>query len=259
MKMEFIDTHTHLYLPEFDGDREAVIQRAREAGVSKMFLPNIDRESVQPMMELVGQFPDACYPMMGLHPGSVDAAHEQNLKKIREQLDQIPVYAIGEIGIDLYWDQTYREEQMHVFSIQLRWALDRDLPVVIHIRNSFPEVFEVLESVWATGGKGIFHCFSGNLAQARRAIDMGFLLGIGGVLTFRNSGLQQVVKQVGLEHLVLETDAPYLAPVPYRGKRNESSYLPLVAEALAGIREVPVEEVSRHTTRNANTLFFNHS
>ncbi|MGC9471359.1 MAG: TatD family hydrolase [Bacteroidales bacterium] len=254
--MEWTDTHTHLYLPEFEADREAVIRRALDAGVRNLFLPNIDAGSIPSVMSMANEYPKICHPMLGLHPGSVDNRFETQLEELRNNLVEGSFCAVGEIGIDLYHDKTYRKEQVETFTRQLQWAMELSLPAVIHIRNAFPEVFEVIERVWKPGLTGIFHCFSGNVHHARKAIDMGFFLGIGGVITFRNPGLQQVVKQVPLEHLVLETDAPYLAPVPYRGKRNESSYIPLIGEAVAEIKDINQEEVAEVTTRNARKLFF---
>lgn len=253
--MELIDTHAHLYLPEFDHDREAMVQRALDTGVSRVFMPNIDMDSVEPMMRLAASFPGHCLPMMGLHPGSVDAGYFEQLNKIKSLALKEQICAIGETGIDLYRDTTYREEQLDAFSTQLCWAKELALPVVIHIRNSFSEVFDVLKKEWVPGLRGIFHCFSGNTAQALRAIEMGFFLGIGGVITFRNSGLQEVVRKTSLDHIVLETDAPYLAPVPYRGKRNESAYISLVAGTVAEIKDIPAEGVANHTTDNAMKLF----
>ena len=254
--MEWTDTHTHLYLPEFEADRGAVIRRALDAGVQNLFLPNIDTGSIHSVMSMAKEYPKICHPMMGLHPGSVDNQFETQLEEIRNWLVKGSFCAIGEIGVDLYRDKTYRDEQVEAFAKQLQWAMELSLPAVIHIRNAFPEVFEVLEREWKPGLTGILHCFSGNVSHARKAIGMGFLLGIGGVITFRNSELKQVVKQVSLEHLVLETDAPYLAPVPYRGKRNEGSYIQLIGEAVAEITDKSPEEVAEVTTRNARKMFF---
>jgi len=252
----FIDTHTHLYLEEFDPDREDTIRRSISSGTLKMLLPNIDSSSWDSMLQLCKQFPNNCFPMAGLHPTSVKAGSvEDELKKVEEMLESEGFVAIGEIGIDLYWDKTYLAEQKEAFRHQLHLAKKFQLPVAIHMRNSFDEIWNVLEPETGPDLKGVFHCFSGNLAQARQVIATGFLLGIGGVVTFKNSGLQEIVKTIGVEHLVLETDAPYLAPSPYRGQRNESSYIPLIAAKIADISGRPLQEVAAITTSNANNLF----
>lgn len=256
------DTHTHLYLPEFDGNREEVMARALEQGVERMFLPNIDAGSVEPLMELCRQYPENCFPMLGLHPCSVTAGFRQELDKIGAALDEYPCVAIGEIGMDLYWDKSLIREQEEAFRIQVRWAIDRSLPIVIHSRESFDEIFALLSEEkrllpeeTAPRLRGIFHCFTGTHEQALRAIDLGFYLGIGGVATFRRSDLPEVLSKVSLQHIVLETDSPYLAPVPFRGKRNESSYLVHVADKLAGIYNVSREEIAAQTTANSRMIF----
>ncbi|NVO21680.1 MAG: TatD family hydrolase [Bacteroidetes bacterium] len=252
----FIDTHTHLYLQEFDVDREDTIRRSIASGTLSMLLPNIDSSSWEPMLDLCRQFPNNCYPMAGLHPTSVTKeTFEKELEEVELRLEEEAFIAIGEIGIDLYWDQTFLEQQEVAFLRQLRLAKKFDLPVAIHMRNSFNEVWKVLEPETGPGLKGVFHCFSGNLEQAQTVIDAGFLLGIGGVITFKNSGLQEVVKAVGIEHIILETDAPYLAPVPYRGQRNESSYIPLIASKIAEITGNPLQKIAEITTSNARNLF----
>ena len=252
----FIDTHTHLYLEEFDPDRESAIRRSISSGTLKMLLPNIDSSSWDPMQNLCRQFPNNCYPMAGLHPTSVKAdTFETELVTVGDKLHMEGFVAIGEIGIDLYWDNTYLPEQEEAFRQQLRLAKKYRLPVAIHMRNSFDEIWTILEPETGPGLNGVFHCFSGNLIQAQKVIEAGFMLGIGGVVTFKNSGLQEVVKTVGLDHLVLETDSPYLAPVPYRGQRNESSYIPLIAAKVAEITESSLQEVAQITTANANKLF----
>jgi TatD DNase family protein len=252
----FIDTHTHLYLEEFDPDRDDTIRRAISSGTLKMLLPNIDSTSWEPMLKLCRQFPGNCFPMAGLHPTSVKAATvQEELMKVEVMIEEEGFVAIGEIGIDLYWDKTFLAEQEEAFRRQLKLAKKEQLPVVIHMRNSFDEIWKVLKPETGDELKGVFHCFSGNLEQARKVIDAGFVLGIGGVVTFKNSGLQEVVKAVGLESLVLETDAPYLAPVPYRGQRNESSYIPLIAAKIAEITGKPLQEVAEITTSNASQLF----
>jgi len=253
--MIFADTHTHLYLEDFDPDRGEVISRALGAGVRYLFLPNIDSTSETAMLRLVSQFPGHCYAMAGLHPTSVKADFREELSRVEQSLREAPqkFCAIGEIGIDLYWDKTFRQEQEDAFNYQLELARQYQLPVAIHTRNSMEVALEICAG---HNVRGIFHCFSGNLSQAEKAIEMGYKLGIGGVITFRNSGLQQVVQAVPLDSLVLETDAPFLAPVPHRGKRNEPAYLPLIAEKIAEIKGISVEEVAEVTTKEAEKLFF---
>jgi TatD DNase family protein len=250
-----IDTHTHLYVSEFDNDRDAVIARAKELGVGQFVLPAIDSETTVAMHALKSQYPNEMHLMMGLHPTHVGANVEQELAHVQQQLHAHNFVAVGEIGMDLYWDKSYQKEQQEAFARQIGWALEFDLPIVIHCREAFDEIFEVLEGVNDKRLRGIFHCFTGTLVQARRAIDLNMLLGIGGVVTFRNSGLAETVAQIPLEHLVLETDAPYLAPMPHRGKRNESSYLPLIATTLAETHNVSVSEIIKSTTENAKKLF----
>jgi len=221
-----------------------------------MLLPNIDSNSIDGMLELCENYPENCFPMMGLHPGSVKENYPEELKLVEEWLNRDKRFiAIGEIGIDLYWDKAFQEEQKIVFRMQLQMAKARQLPVVIHSRNSFTEIMQILEDELSPGLEGVFHCFTGNIEQAKKIIDSGFKLGIGGVVTFKNSGLDMVIPQVGLEHILLETDAPYLTPVPYRGKRNESSYVYYVAERIAEIKNTSIEEVATITTKNAKELF----
>jgi TatD DNase family protein len=252
----FVDTHSHLYLEEFNLDRDDTIRRAINSGTLKMLLPNIDSSSWEPMLQLCRQFPNNCYPMAGLHPTSVNAETvESELSEVGMRLQTEEFVAIGEIGIDLYWDRTFLMEQEEALNWQLLLARKYKLPVVIHMRNSFDEIWKVLEPLTGKGLTGVFHCFSGNLEQAHKVIDAGFMLGIGGVVTFKNSGLQDVVKAIGLDHLVLETDSPYLAPMPYRGQRNESSYIPIIAAKIAEITGKPLQKVAAITTENANKLF----
>ena len=276
----FTDTHTHLYLDSFDEDRELVISRALSEGVKYMFLPNIDSSSIQGLRSVMAAYPDRIFGMMGLHPTSVKADYREQMGVIRMELRENPesYCAIGEIGIDLYWDKTYATEQEDVFVRQLELALELNLPVVIHTRNSMDIALEICEgapkSKFASlcsqgdllpplqgrageGRAGVFHCFSGNIKQANRAIDMGFKLGIGGVVTFKNSGLQQVVEAIPLDQMLLETDAPFLAPVPFRGKRNEPAYIPLIAKKIAEIKKITIEEVAEVTTRSAFEMFGN--
>lgn len=251
----FVDTHTHLYADAFNPDRAALIRKAINLGVQRFYMPNIDPDSVQGMLEVCAQFPDHCFPMMGLHPCSVNEGAETLIEQVKTELQTGKYKAVGEIGIDLHWDKTHRAMQEKVFLMQVEMALEHDLPVVIHTRESFEVVYGLLKSLKSIP-KGIFHCFTGTLEQAEQVIALGgFKLGIGGVLTFKNSGLDQVLKSVDLEHLVLETDAPYLAPVPHRGKRNEPAYIMEVARKLAEVKNVGLHEVEEVTTRNALELF----
>jgi len=253
--MTFVDTHSHIYLPQFDVDRDDSIRRAAEKGVKKMILPNIDSGSIASMNKVVKQYPDICFPLMGLHPTSVKENFEDELNIILNELNTDRYIGIGEIGIDLYWDKTYISEQEEVFEKQVRLALSKDLPFVIHARESYNEIMNVLKKINAPMFKGIFHAFSANIEEAKTAIEMGFYIGIGGVLTFKNAHLAEVVKNISLESIVLETDSPYLAPVPHRGKRNESSYIPLIAKRMAELKEVTVKEVSQTTTSNTSQIF----
>jgi len=253
--MILTDTHAHLYLEQFDPDRDQVIENAIQKGVKFMLLPNIDKDSILPMMNLVHDFPANCFPMMGLHPTSVGPDYADQLETVKSWLKKEKFYAIGEMGIDLYWDKTYFEEQQEAFRIQTGLALEYDLPLVIHSRNSFDEIFRLMDEIWQPGLKGVFHCFTGNLEQAEHILSLGFKLGIGGVLTYKNSGLDKVIENVSLEHLLLETDAPFLAPVPYRGKRNESAFIPHIANKIAVIKKVSIEEIASITTKNAINLF----
>lgn len=254
--MILIDTHTHLYLPEFDEDRKEMLERASQQGIKKMILPNIDSESIPQIQKMRREFPDYCVASMGLHPTSVKEDFEEELKACYEELKNGQYMAIGEMGIDLYWDKSFYEQQKMAFKQQIDWALELDLPIIIHSRDSFDEIFELMDEIWNPKLSGVFHCFSGNKAQAEKIInDYQFKLGIGGVLTFKNSTLRKEIKDIDLAHLILETDAPFLAPVPYRGKRNESAYVALVAQKLAELKGVSVEEVAEITTKNAMDLF----
>jgi TatD DNase family protein len=253
--MNLIDTHSHLYLPEFDNDRDETVKNALSAGISAMLLPNIDIQSVAPMMSAVNRFNGICFPMIGLHPTSVKEDWEQQFDEITKLLSLNSFIAIGEIGIDLYRDKTYIAEQINVFRQQLSLAIDNDLPVAIHSRNAFPEIFSVLGEFSGKNLRGVFHAFSGDTETARKAINMGFRLGIGGIVTFKNSGLDEVVKNIGPSHIILETDSPYLAPVPHRGKRNESSYICIINRKLADLFGMDPEEVASVTTKNATELF----
>ena len=253
--MQFIDTHTHFYLPEFDPDRDLAVKRAVSSGVVKMLMPNIDFQSVDLMLSAENRYPGICFPMIGLHPTSVKEDHLSQLDKLENLVTKHKFIAIGEIGIDLYWDKTFLKEQLVAFRRQIAFAIDKGFPVVIHSRESFPEVFSVLDEFKGKGLKGVFHAFSGNIKDARKAIGMGFKLGIGGIVTFKNSGLDKIVKETGPENLVLETDSPYLAPVPHRGKRNESSYICIVNRKLADIFGMSEEEVASITFANSTGLF----
>lgn len=251
-----IDTHTHLYSEQFDEDRDLVIQRAIEKGVTKFFLPAINSQTHEKMLALEAQYPQQMYAMMGLHPCDVKPdTWENELKIVEKYLNERSFCAIGEIGIDLYWEQSTLEIQIKAFEQQIDWAIERDLPIVIHSRDSFDEIFEVLERKTQPKLRGILHCFSGNLEQAKRAIHLGFSLGIGGVVTFKNGKIDQFLQEIPLEHIVLETDSPYLAPVPHRGKRNESSYIELVAGKLVDIYQKNFTEIDRITTENALKIF----
>ncbi len=255
--MIFADTHTHLYAREFDDDRDAVMDRAVEQNVKYIFLPAIDTEYHQSMLSLCQKHDKHCFPMMGLHPTSVKSNYKEELRVVNEYLDDpsFKFYGIGEIGIDLYWDKTFREEQVAAFRSQVELAIRYRLPAIIHTRNSFDIAVDILEKMKDQHLTGIFHCFGGNAGQADKATKLGFKLGIGGIITYKNSGLQQVVEVIGLEHLVLETDSPWLTPVPYRGQRNESAYIPIIAQKIAEIKKVSVEEVAKVTTGNALALF----
>ena len=253
--MILTDTHAHLYLNAFDDDRHNAITIAIAKGVRYLLLPNIDKYSITPMMDLVRDFPGNCFPMMGLHPTSVKEDFEEQLEIVKAWLKKEKFCAIGEMGIDLYWDETYFPQQQEAFRVQASLAMNYGLPLVIHSRESFDEIFQLLDEVWKPGLKGVFHCFTGNLEQAEHIIGLGFKLGIGGVLTYKNSGLPEVIKEISLEHILLETDAPFLAPVPYRGKRNESSYIPVIAQKIAEIKNESLSEIARITTQNTINLF----
>lgn len=254
--MNFIDTHTHLFLDHFNGDLDKTIQTAIEKGINKFILPNIDSSTIDDIFRLVNKYPDNCLPVMGLHPTSVDENYKKELDIVTKWLKNEKFYAIGETGIDLYWDKTFLKEQIEAFEFQLQLAKEMNLPIIIHVRDSFDEVFEVVDRFNDDKLKGVFHCFSGNSEQAEKIVSYGgFKLGIGGVVTFKNSNLGEVISKLSLENLVLETDSPYLAPVPFRGKRNESSYITYVAQKIAEVSGVSIEEVAKVTTKNAQELF----
>ena len=255
MKPIFTDTHTHLYSEEFDQDRTDMIQRAIDAGVSRFFVPSIDSNYTQKMYDLETQFPKYIYLMMGLHPTYVKDNYLEELAHVETELSKKKFYAVGEIGIDLFWDKTFLKQQQYAFQYQIQLAKKHKLAINIHCRNAFDEVFEVLDSEKAADLFGIFHCFTGDFGQAKRAIDLNMKLGIGGVSTFKNGKIDQFLTEIDLEHIVLETDSPYLAPVPFRGKRNESSYTKLVAEKLAQIYQLSTEEIAQITTENSKRVF----
>lgn len=253
--MQFIDTHCHLYLSEFDQDLAGVFERADAAGVKKFFFPAIDSSFIDAMINTEAKFPEKCFIMSGLHPCSVNNNYKDELKIVENYLQRRSFAAIGEIGLDFYWSTEFLKQQYEAFEVQMQWALQKKLPIVIHTRNAMQETIDFVRPFAANGLKGIFHCFGGSYADAEKIIDMGFLLGIGGVLTYKKSGLDEVVKQIDLKHIVLETDAPYLTPVPFRGKRNESSYIKIIAEKLAAIKNISLEEVASITTSNAEKIF----
>ena len=253
--MKLIDTHTHLYSDAFEEDRKEMIERAIENGVDKFYIPAIDSETTQAMYDLEKIFPDRMYLMMGLHPTSVKENYEEELKHVEEELTKRKFYAIGEIGIDLYWDQSTLKIQQDAFRRQIQLAKKYRLPIVIHCRNAFDEVFEILEEEKNDDLFGIFHCFTGTSAQAQQALSYNMKLGIGGVVTFKNGKIDQFLNEIELKHIVLETDSPYLAPKPFRGKRNESAYVLKVAEKLAEVYETSVEEIAAITTQNALEVF----
>lgn len=252
----FVDTHAHLYAEKFSEDRSAMVQRALDAGVTKLYLPNIDAASVGPMHELCDAFPDVCIPMMGLHPCHVGADPTEELANVERLLRERPYAAVGEIGIDLYWDKSNLPQQQMAFRQQIRYAKERKLPIAIHCRESFAETIAIVEEEKTQELRGVFHCFTGSPADARRILALDdFYLGIGGVITYPKSGLAETMAVVGAERCVLETDAPYLTPVPHRGKRNESSHIPIIAQALSAATGRTLDEIAQTTTRNAEQLF----
>lgn len=253
--MTLIDTHSHIYLEEFDNDRKEMLERAEKEGVGLIFMPAVDSSTHEKMLSLSNEFSPLCRPMMGFHPCSVKKNNEQELNIVRQHLRENKFIGIGEIGLDFYWDVTFKDQQYDAFYQQIELALHYDLPIVIHSRNSIDECISVVNEHQKGKLKGVFHCFSGSIEQAKKIIDLNFYLGIGGVVTFKNSGLDKVVEQLTLENIVLETDAPYLAPIPFRGKRNECSYLKFVLKKLSEIKKMDAEEIARITTSNAEKLF----
>ncbi|MCD8431747.1 TatD family hydrolase [Tenacibaculum finnmarkense genomovar ulcerans] len=249
------DTHTHLYSEEFDQDRTEMIQRAKDAGVSRFFIPAIDSSSTERMFDLEKNFPNDVFLMMGLHPTYVKENYKEELAHVKKWIDKRPFYAIGEIGIDLYWDKTFVTQQQEAFRTQIQWAKEKKLPIVIHCRDAFDEVFEVLEAEKGADLFGIFHCFTGTLAQAKLAISYNMKLGIGGVATFKKGKIDKFLNEIDIKDIVLETDSPYLAPTPYRGKRNESAYLTNIVDKLVDIYGLTFDEISAITTQNSKDIF----
>jgi len=253
--MVLIDTHTHLYLEEYNEDRKQIVESAISNNIKYMLLPNIDSSSIRPMMDLCDEFPKNCFPMMGLHPTYVKENYEEELAMVNQWLEKGKFYGIGETGIDLYWDKTFFNEQKIAFSHQIELAKKYKLPIVIHSRESFDEIYPILDDLNTPDLNGVFHCFTGNIEQAEKIIDLGLKLGIGGVLTFKNSGLDKVVEQIDIDHIILETDSPYLTPVPFRGKRNQSAYINYIAEKLSLIKDTSKERIAEITSQNAIGLF----
>jgi len=253
--MDYIDSHAHIYLPDFDRDRNDMIHRSLDAGVKQIYMPNIDHTTVDSMLETEARYPGICFATMGLHPCSVKKDFARELYNVEEWLVRRRFSAIGEIGTDLYWDKTFWDEQQEAFNVQAAWALQYDLPVIIHCRESLDQTIALVERFQDGRLRGVFHCFGGTETQASRIVKTGFYLGIGGIITFRKGELEHVLRTIEPRHIVLETDSPYLAPVPYRGKRNEPAYVPLVAKKLAEVKDLPPERVMEITTENALRLF----
>ena len=249
------DTHTHLYSEQFNDDRKAMIQRAKDAGVSRFFIPAIDSSYTESMFSLEKENPNEVFLMMGLHPTSIKENYLEELAHVKNWIDKRNFYAIGEIGIDLYWDKSFLQQQQQAFRTQITWAKEKKLPIVIHCRDAFDEIFEILESEKSDDLRGIFHCFTGTLEQAKQAISYNMKLGIGGVATFKNGKINTFLNEIDLKHIVLETDSPYLAPVPYRGKRNESSYIINVVDKLVDIYGIGFNEIAEITTQNSKDIF----
>lgn len=252
---QLIDTHSHLYLNQFESDISNVIQRAREENIESIVLPNIDSETIRPLHELVDDYPDFLIPLMGLHPTHVKENYRDELDKVIHQFEKYNYRGVGEIGVDLYWDKTFLKEQEYVFEQQILLAIDKGLPVVIHARESFDAILNIVKRKQFKNCRGIFHAFTGDSLLAKEIINLGYKIGIGGILTFKNSGLAETVCEIDINHIVVETDSPYLAPMPFRGKRNESSYLKYIVEKLAIIKGLSAEEVAEITTQNAKAVF----
>ena len=253
--MSIIDTHAHLYSDEFNGETESILERARAAGIRAVVLPNIDLDSLQPMLSLASSYQGMCFPALGLHPCYVKENYREELAQLKPHFEKHRFVAVGEIGMDFYWDTTFAAQQAEAFRIQIGWAVEKNLPIIIHTRKSFEEAFKIV-SEFKGKVRGVFHCFSGSKEEAQRIISLGdFVLGIGGVITYKNANLPEVLKDIPLRHLVLETDSPYLPPVPYRGQRNETSYITFVAQKLAEAKNLDVQEITAATTENASRLF----
>jgi len=253
--MIITDTHTHLYSDQFENDRVEMIQRAIDLGISRFFIPAIDSETTEAMFDLEKQFPNNMFLMMGLHPTHVKENYLEELQHVKDWLDKRNFFAVGEIGIDLFWDKTFLKQQQKAFKQQISWAKEKKLPIVIHCRDAFDEVFEVLEETKSKSLFGIFHCFTGTIEQAKKAISYNMKLGIGGVVTFKNGKIDQFLHEIPLEHIVLETDSPYLSPTPYRGKRNESSYLIEILKRMSEIYNLSEKEIAKITTQNSKEVF----
>ena len=253
--MQFIDTHSHFYVQDFERDRDDAVAMSVQAGVSHILLPNIDRESIPCLLDTCAKYPDVCFPMLGLHPCDVNENYQIELQKIFDYFGKYRFIGIGEVGIDLYWDTAFLEQQKEAFRWQIAFALEHDLPLIIHKRQSYYETIAVLNEFKSEKLRGIFHCYSGSIAHAEEVIEKGFLLGIGGTVTYKTSKLEEILPHIPLDKIVLETDAPYLTPVPYRGLRNNSHYLPLIAQKIADIKRVTIEEVAEKTTENAKKMF----
>ena len=253
--MILVDTHSHIYLNEFDYDREQVIKNAFNNNISKILFPNIDSSTVAPLLKLTKEYPNNFFPMMGLHPTSVKNNYLEELENVELWLKKEKFYAIGEIGIDLYWDKTFKQQQIYAFEKQIELAIKYDLPIVIHTRNSFELIFDIIENYKSSKLRGVFHCFTGNIEKAEKIISLGFKLGIGGIVTFKNSGLDKVVQNIDLKNIILETDSPYLSPVPKRGKRNESANIIYIAEKIVDLHNSTLNKIAEITTKNAEQLF----
>jgi len=251
----YIDTHAHLYSEQFNDDQNDMVQRAIDANVQKMFLPNIDSTTIPAMHQLCEKFPNHCYPMMGLHPCSVKGDYKKELEIVKKQIDEQKYFGVGETGIDLYWDTTFKVEQIEAFKFQINLAKENNLPIIIHSRESLDMTIQIIEESQDGNLRGVFHCFNGSIAQSKKIVDLNFMMGLGGVITFKNANLDEMIKELPCEKIILETDAPYLSPVPYRGKRNESAYIPLVAQKLSEIRNEVIGSIMSYTTENASKLF----
>lgn len=252
---EYIDTHAHIYDRQFTTDIAEVLERAQESRVKRIYMPNIDHKTIDGMLLLEEEYPDVCVPMMGLHPSSVDKHFEKELYEVEAWLSRRAFVAVGETGIDLYWDKTYQAQQEEAFRVQIEWAKQYEIPIIIHCRDSFEETIGIVEELQDGRLRGIFHCFTGNAQDANRIVKAGFWIGIGGVATFKNGGLDQVIPEIAPGRMVLETDSPYLAPAPSRGKRNEPSFIPVIARKVADFLKTSVEDVAEMTTKNAEAVF----